>query len=90
MGTRRKPKKAKKQADQTQNRWRNIILGGVIIVGIIGLGYLLLDSLRGPEPIEAIAGVVDHDRQTAEHVDGEIEAGDIPPTGGGHSPQCQN
>jgi hypothetical protein len=90
MGTRRKPRKSTKQAEQANNQRRNIIIGGVIVAGIIGLGYLLYDSLRGPEPIEAIADVVEHERQTNEHVDGEVEAGDLPPVGGGHSPQWQN
>ncbi len=90
MGTRRNPRKSKKRANQSKNQWRNILIGGAIVAGVIGLGYLLFTSLRGPAPPQPIAGVVDHEHQTADHVDHEIEAGDLPPVGGSHSPKWQN
>jgi hypothetical protein len=90
MGTRRKPRKSKKQADQSQNQWRNIMIGGAVVMGIIALGYLLYANLRGPQPPEPIAGVVDHEHQDRGHVEHEVEAGDLPPVGGIHSPEWQN
>ena len=90
MGSRRKRRKPKKQVKQSQNRWRIILIGGAIIVGIIGLGYLLFTNLRGPTPPEPITGVVDHEHQERDHVDDEVEAGDLPPVGGIHSPEWQN
>lgn len=90
MGRRRKSRKTKKQADQSRNQWRNIIIGGAIVFGIIGLGYLLFTNINGPPPPEEIAGVVDHEHQERDHVDHEVEAGDLPPVGGVHSPEWQN
>ena len=90
MGSRRKPRQSKKQAAQSKNQWRNIIIGGAIVAGIIGLGYLLITNLRGPTPPEPIAGVVDHEHQTNDHVEDEVEAGDLPPVGGEHNPNWQN
>ena len=90
MGTRRKPRKTKNQADQSKNQQRNIIIGGAVVLGVIALGYLLFTSLQGPQPPEPIAGVVDHDHQDRGHVEHEVEAGDLPPVGGLHSPEWQN
>ena len=90
MGSRRKPKKSKKQSEQSQNQWRNIFIGAAIIAGIFGLGYLLFTNLKGPTPPEPIAGVVDHEHQERDHVDHEVEAGNLPPVGGIHSPNWQN
>jgi len=90
MGKRRKPRKSNKQAEQSQNKWRIIIIGAAVIVGIIGLGYLLFSNLQGPTPPEPIAGIVDHEHQERGHVDDEVQAGDLPPVGGLHSPNWQN
>ena len=90
MGTRRKPRQSKKQAAQSQNKWRNILIGGAIVAGVIALGYLLYTNLQRPQPPEAIAGVVDHEHQDRGHVEHEIEAGDLSPVGGIHSPEWQN
>jgi hypothetical protein len=67
-----------------------MIIGGLLAVAVIVLGYLLFLNLRGPAPIEPIAGVVDHEQQERGHVDEEIEAGDLPPVGGIHNPAWQN
>jgi hypothetical protein len=90
MGTRRKQRKSKKQAEQSNKQWRNIIIGGAIVAGVIALGYLLFTNLQGPQAPEPIAGVVDHEHQDRGHVDHEIEAGDLPPVGGIHNPEWQN
>ena len=90
MGSRRKPRKSSKQMDQSKSRWGLIALGGILIIAVISLGYLLFVSLRGPTPIEPIAGVVDHEHQERDHVEHEIEAGDLPPVGGIHNPAWQN
>lgn len=87
MGSRRK---SKNKNEQSKSRWGLIALAGILVVAVIGLGYLLFDSLRGPTPPEPIAGVVDHEHQERDHVEHEIEAGDLPPVGGIHSPEWQN
>lgn len=89
MRTRRKSKKSKKQAGKN-NQWLLAIIAGVSIVAIIGLGYLLITNINGPPPPEEIAGVVDHEHQERDHVEHEVEAGDLPPVGGIHSPEWQN
>lgn len=86
----KKPVKASKQTDPGQQRWRNLLIFGGIAIGVLALGYLLFDTLRGPTPPEPIAGVVDHEHQERDHVDHEVEAGDLPPVGGIHNPQWQN
>ncbi|NCF66265.1 MAG: DUF3105 domain-containing protein [Chloroflexi bacterium] len=90
MGSRRKYRKTKKQKEESKSRWRPIALWGILIVAVIGLGYLLFLSLRGPIPPEPIAGAVDHEHQERDHVEHEIEAGDLPPVGGIHNPAWQN
>ena len=90
MGARRKQRRSKNQKEQSKSRWGPIIVGGIIVVALIGLGYLLFDSLGGPTPPEPIAGVVDHEHQERDHVEHEIEGGDLPPVGGSHSSAWQN
>jgi len=90
MNGRRKARQSKKQAEKSKSNWRPILIWGALIVGVLGLGYLLFQDLRGPAPIEPIAGLVEHEHQTRDHVDDEIVAGDLPPVGGSHSPVWQN
>ena len=90
MGRRRKPTRSKKQMEQSNNQWRWVVIGGMVIAAIIVLGYLLFQDLRGPAPIEPISGLVEHEHQERDHVDEEIAAGDLPPVGGSHSPVWQN
>ena len=89
MSSRRKPRKTKKQQEGSR-KWLPMLGIGVLVLGIIGLGYLLFLSLGGPVPEEPIAGVVDHEHQERDHVDHEVEAGDLPPVGGIHNPNWQN
>jgi hypothetical protein len=89
MGLRRRPRKTKK-AEQSSNRLTFIVIGSLVAIALIGLGYLLYLQLQGPPPIEPIAGVVDHEHQERDHVEHEIEAGDLPPVGGSHNPAWQN
>jgi hypothetical protein len=91
MGSRRKPiRSKKKQKSGSGNQWLYILIGVVLIIGLAGLGYLLFVNLEGPAEPEPIAGVVDHEHQERGHVEHEIEAGDLPPVGGIHSPEWQN
>ncbi len=90
MGRRRKPTRSKKQLEQSNSRWRWVAVGGVVIAGLIGLGYLLFQDLQGPAPIAPIEDLVEHEHQERDHVDEEIAAGDLPPVGGRHSPVWQN
>jgi len=82
--------RAKKQSEKQSNKWRSLLLWGLPVLGVIGLGYLLYLGLRDPVPEEVIEGVVDHPHQERDHVDEKIEAGDLPPVGGSHSPVWQN
>jgi len=90
MSARKRSKQPKRQTQKSKNKWGPIIIVSVAVVGLIGLGYLLYDSLRGPAPIEPIAGVVDHEHQERGHDEQEIEAGELPPVGGLHSATWQN
>ena len=83
-------KRSSRKTEKSQSKWQPYLIGGVIVIAIIGLGYLLFMSLRGPTPPEPIAGVVDHEHQERDHVDHEVEAGDLPPVGGIHNPAWQN
>ena len=90
MGSRRRPRKSKKQRERSRSNWPIILIGGVLVLGLVGLGYLLFLNLEGPPPEEPIAGVVDHEHQDRDHVEHEVEGGDLPPVGGSHSPAWQN
>jgi hypothetical protein len=90
MGLQKKPTRSKKQQEKSKSRWGLIAAAGITIIAVIGLGYLLFDSLRGPQPIEPIAGVVDHEHQERDHVEDEILSGPLPPVGGSHNPAWQN
>lgn len=90
MGLRRKPQKTRKQKNGSSSKWLPILIGSVIVLVLAGLGYLLVLNLEGPAAPEPIAGVVDHEHQERGHVDDEIEAGDLPPVGGLHSPEWMN
>ena len=52
MSARKKSKPTKRQTQQSKRKWGPILLAGIVIVGLIGLGYLLFQSLQGPAPIE--------------------------------------
>ena len=82
----RKRKTASAKTRTVSRRFAVII--GLIVVGVIGLGYLLY---LGLQPAEAIAGLVNFGRQSRGHDDAiEIEFGDLPPAGGAHNPTWQN
>ncbi len=90
MSARKSSKRSKGQTQKSKSKWSPILLVGVVIIALLGLGYLLFQSLQGPAPIEQIAGVVDHEHQERGHDEHEIEAGDLPPVGGIHSAAWQN
>lgn len=90
MGSRRKPQRTKKQKQQPGTSRGIIIIIGVSAIAVIGLGYLLFMSLRGPQAPTPISGVHEHPPQERGHVDQEIEAGPLPPVGGIHNPVWQN
>ena len=90
MSRRRTSKRSKSKSDKSKSKWQPILIWGAVIIGVIGLGYLLFVSLRGPTPPEPIAGVVDHEHQERDHVEHEVEAGNLPPVGGIHNPTWQN
>ena len=90
MSAKKITKKSTKQTSTSNNQWVSYLIGGAIIIGVIVLGYLLYTTLRGPEPDDPIAGVIEHEHQERDHVDFEIEATDLPPVGGIHNPEWQN
>lgn len=90
MGARRKPRKSRKHGEQSKSRWGPIAIGVILFIAVVGLGYLLFITLRGPAPLEAIKDLVKFQQQPRDHVETEIVAGDLPPVGGGHSQVWQN
>jgi hypothetical protein len=70
------------------NRLRNIIIGGVIAVIVIGLGALLYLSLQEPEALADLQRFVGLERAHDEDV--EYERTGLPPVGGIHSGTWQN
>ena len=70
------------------NQMRTYLIIGAVLVGVIGLGYLLYLNIRGPQPIE---GVVVHPQPSRGH-DNETnyEFGGLPPVGGVHHDIWQN
>ncbi len=72
---------------QPSHKWRNIILGGGAVLGILALGYMLYLSLQGPS---AIQDLITYARQPRGHVEAPIEAAGLPPVGGEHSGIWQN
>lgn len=83
----RKQRKRKPVAPKRNPRRTAVIISAVVL-GVIGLGYLLY---LGLQPAAAIAGLVNFGRQTRGHDDViQIESGDLPPVGGTHNPAWQN
>ena len=81
MAKRLNNKSAKKPAQSSSNRRRQIIIG-VIAVGVISLGYLLY---LGLQPAGVITGLVNFGRQSRGHDDTlHMESADLPPVGGTH------
>ena len=83
----KKPGYSSGPVQQSSHKWRNIILGGGAILGIVALGYMLYLSLQGPSPIQDL---VTYARQARGHVETPIEAAGLPPVGGEHSGIWQN
>lgn len=87
MAKRLNKRNAKKPAQSSSNRRRQIIFG-VIAVGVIGLGYLLY---LGLQPAGVITGLVNFGRQSRGHDDTlHMESADLPPVGGTHHSIWQN
>ncbi|KAA3661880.1 MAG: DUF3105 domain-containing protein [Chloroflexi bacterium] len=94
MTSQSKPKVSKKEkrrqeiARQKRKRLLTIWVPlGIVVVGLVGLGYLLFLSLRGPLPIE---GIVTFLRQPRGHDNEQTYEGELPPVGGLHSDVWQN
>lgn len=69
------------------HKWRNILLGGGAVLGVLALGTMLFLSLQGPSLIQDL---ITYPRQLRGHVDTPIEAAALPPAGGEHSSIWQN
>jgi hypothetical protein len=86
MGAKKKKRRTAVESGNSQRR--TILLGGVIVVGLVALGYLLFISLKEPEVLKGLARSVglsrDHD-ETADYSGNEL-----PPVGGTHSGVWQN
>ena len=83
----KKPGYRSSPAQEASHRWRNILLGGGAVLGILALGYMLYLSLQGPSPIQDL---ITYARQARGHVETPIEAAGLPPAGGEHSGIWQN
>ncbi len=83
----RKTRRVVTQPARSGGGRRNLVIGGVVAVGVIGLLALLVLSLRGPSAIE---GVVDNGTQVRGHDNSVDYVGlDLPPPGGLHADQWQ-
>jgi hypothetical protein len=90
MSASKKPYRSKKQADKSKSKGQRAVLVGLGVLGVLGFAYLLILASRGPETVASIEDLIKFPRQSREHVEAEIAAGDLPPAGGGHSPVWQN
>lgn len=88
MGKTRTRKKSTKSTSSGGNRNMMYLLLAAVVIGVIGLGYLLYLSLR-PEP--EITGLIQYPRLTRGHeLNLELPFGELPPAGGTHDPVWQN
>ncbi len=74
-------------AQESSHKWRNILLAGGAVLGILALGYMLYLSLRGPSPIQDL---ITYARQSRGHIQEPLETGELPPAGGEHANIWQN
>jgi hypothetical protein len=74
--------------EPADNRWKTVLLGGAIVLGLAALGYLLYLSLKEPEVIEDLTRSIGLSRGHDETVD--YNGGELPPVGGLHSGVWQN
>ena len=76
------------QSSSTQNPTVTYIIAGSIILGLVGLGYIMWLSLR---PAPQIRGVVTYPLPSRGHDELlEIPFEELPPVGGEHNPIWQN
>ena len=87
MPSRVKPRQSNAVSKKQQKASRPYLIWSAIAIGVIGLGYLLFLSLRGPMPIEGIATFL---RQPRGHDNEQTYEGTLPPIGGLHSEVWQN
>lgn len=87
MGHRIKRRKTKKQEERKASKIRPILIWGGLVVGIIGLAYLLFLNMRGPTPI---TDVIRSSGQERGHDNTIVHTGNLPPVGGVHSDIWQN
>lgn len=78
-------------ADSAPSTRRNVLIGSVIAVGIVGLLALLYLNLQGPAEPAEISGLVRYPGLSAAHDDSYVhEASERPPAGGVHTGAWQN
>lgn len=88
MAKRQTVGKKRKTASPAKNQNKTILIVGLVLVGVIGLGYLLY---LGLQPAGLIDGLVNFGRQSRGHDAAvQIDFGDLPPVGGTHNPVWQN
>lgn len=83
-----KSKRQRPASTSANSRWKTILLGGAIVLGLAALGYLLYLSLKEPEVIEDLSRSIGLSRGHDETVD--YSGGELPPVGGIHSGVWQN
>ena len=83
-----KSKRQRPASASADNRWKTVLLGGAIVLGLAALGYLLYLSLKEPEVIEDLSRSIGLSRGHDETVD--YSGGELPPVGGLHSGVWQN
>jgi len=84
----KKSKKQRPASDSTDSRWKTVLIGGAVVLGVAALGYLLYLSIKEPEVIEDLARSIGLARGHDETVD--YGGSELPPVGGLHSGIWQN
>jgi len=83
-----KPIKKRQTAESSNKGWLNVIIGGAIVIGLVGLGVLLYLSLKEPDVLDGLTRSIGLSRGHDENA--EYGDGDLPPVGGIHSGIWQN
>jgi hypothetical protein len=83
-----KSKKKRATTSSSESKWKTYLIGSVIALGVIALGYLLYLSIQEPDLIQGLTRSIGLSRGHDETV--EYDESGLPPVGGLHSGMWQN